>query len=245
MSRAFFAWVFFSLLAMSLMTGNAADVREEELLTELHWALCEKSPQAVIKKLGIKVTEREQRGVSYYDYWSQELEDFEYFSQGVVLRIRNYSNGESKSTVKIKFEEFPDFSDEWTSLNGFKCEEDLNPSYRSRFCSLSEDSKGFSETQKKFLKTFATNVSWKNLKEHGPSPNSVWKLKTTKGAPLLLEQFLLKSGEKIIELSTRVKTQHAEEDLEEGTRWLASRKIHLCQIQESKTQRLLDSYKNH
>ncbi|MEZ4815359.1 MAG: hypothetical protein R3A80_09180 [Bdellovibrionota bacterium] len=246
MRRVFFAWVFFSLLAMSLMTGNAAEIKDEELLTELHWGICEKSPQVVLKKLGLKVKDKEQRGVSYYDLWSQELQGFEYFSQGIVLRIRSYSNGGSRSTVKIKFEEFPEFpefSDEWTTLKGFKCEEDLNTSYGSRFCSLSEDSSEFSKTQKMFLRTFGLDVNWNLIKEHGPSPNSVWDLKSSELGRLALEQFLLKSGEKILELSTRVETSHAVEGLEYGTQWLKSRKIHLCETQESKTKRVLDSYK--
>jgi hypothetical protein len=238
MRRILFTTLFFLALAMSLMQAKASN------RAELHWSVCEASPDLILKKLGLQVKEIEQRSVSYHDTWSEPLGAFENYSEGRVLRIRNDEDG-AKSTVKLKFEEFPEVSEEWSSLEGFKCELDLNSQKESIFCSLSEEQNFFSDLQKKFLREFSREPDWANLKEFGPGANRVWKFKQQVGSPKLeLEELTLKDSSRIFELSTRSDLKSAAEDHLEISEWLLQKKIKICEVQESKTKQFLESYKS-
>jgi len=237
MRQTFFAVIFFLLLAASLMQANASTQ------SELHWSVCESSPQIVLDKLNLKIKKTERRNVSYSDYWNVESQDFELHSQGLVLRVRSYDDKDPKSAVKVAFKEFPDLSDEWTSLETFKCEEDLSLARKNYFCSLTEESADFTSLQKQFLESLGFSVNWESLQAHGPALNEVWELKREKKEKLVLERLFLKDGTELLELSTRTDVATAAEDFERETLWLRGKDIQLCDTQESKTRQVLESYR--
>ncbi len=238
MRQAYIAVIFFLLLAASLMQANA------QTQTELHWSVCERSPQDVLNKLGLKIKKTERRNVSYSDHWNTELQDFNLHSQGVVLRVRSYEDKSYKSAVKVEFSEFPDLSDEWTSLEAFKCEEDLSLARKNYFCSLSEESSEFTSLQKKFLESLGFQIDWHLLKVHGPALNEVWDLKREKKEKLVLERLHLKDGTELLEVSTRTDIDTATEVFEKETQWLLEKGIEFCETHESKTRQVLESYKS-
>lgn len=238
MRRIFFTMLFFLALAMSLMQAKASD------RAELHWSVCEASSEIILKKLGLRVKEIERLSVSYHDNWNENLGEFEQYSEGRILRIRN-GDGGAKSTVKLRFEDFPELSEEWSSREGFKCELDLYSKGESIYCSLSEEQGFFSNIQKKFLSEFSHDLDWSKIKEFGPASNRVWKLKEQENSPKLeLEEITLYDGALVFEISTRSALSSAEEQHLSISNWLLKKKIKICEDQQSKTKQLLESYRN-
>lgn len=134
-------------------------------------------------------------------------------------------------------------SEEWTTLEGFKRESDLHLNKASHFCSLSEEQENFSPLQQQFVREFAVEPQWALVREYGPVENSVWEFKRADKEKLVLEQLLLNSGEKILELSTRTDLESAVAEFEEQSRWFQEKQIRFCPVQESKTRRVLQSYR--
>lgn len=236
MRKIFLTTLFFFALALSLMNANASEQ------SELHWSVCEKSSELILAKLGLKIKEVERRKVSYSDKWNADLENFTHHSEGLILRVREEA-GAFKSTVKIKFENLPQISEEWESL--VKCERDIYTTKESFFCSLSEETNSFSATQKSFVKAYREEPEWDLLQVHGPAANTVWKMKAQINIPKLeLEEIVLKDGSSIFEISTRAAAEEAESEHQRITSWLLQRALQICEVQESKTRQVLESYKD-
>ncbi len=232
--KCFWGTIFFVLLGMTLVNAQAAELR-----TELHWNVCEDSSALILKKLGLEVHKKSQRSISYFDRWSERLGDFEYYSDGVVLRQRVSEEDEKTSSVKVRFsnpqveESFP-----WENI---KCESDLARDNLNHFCALS--SKDFlSSDQSEFLNEFAVPVDMSALKEFGPTANTVWKLKRAHEEDIVLEELVLPS-KNIFELSMRYQGLNAQAEYETLALWFESKNIRLCTSQVGKTRQVLEAYR--
>lgn len=215
----------------------------------MHWSLCGNSSKEILRKLDVEVEKKEERSVTFFDLRNPD-ETLKYHSLGIVLRVRSDLDKQGSSTVKVKVKSTEDFIESGPLSNEekYKCEEDRYREKISYFCSLSSESRLngeeiFSENQKIFFKkqTFE-NLDFQKLQVFGPFTNFVWVFSRSKG--FVLEEVRLPDSTSFYELSLRVPLDEAEKRFQENLDFLQKKNIHLCEIQESKTLKILNFFKN-
>lgn len=217
------------------------------LQSELHWSLCESSSKEILRKLDLEITNKEERSSIFYDFKNPNG-SYEFYSQGIILRLRSSASDESTSTVKVKVSGVNAFIKEDTSSNDekYKCEEDRYRDKINYFCSLSQSfhpqkEARFSKHQKTFLnKSYAGSLEIEGLTPFGPVSNTVWTFHRSKG--FVLEEVTLPHSTSFYELSVRVSLSEAEERYKEYSDLLLEKELNICPVQESKTLKILNFF---
>ncbi len=245
-NRIFFWLIFFVNINFLFARFSSSN---DSLYSELHWSLCGNSSREIIRKLDIEPENTEERFVTFYDLKKNDG-SFEFFNQGVVLRLRVDADNEASTAIKIKVNGLNDFIDQNTLAEDekYKCEEDRYVDRKSYFCSLSRHFRFpsrtlFSENQKAFLnKKFLRELQLEKLSSFGPVLNNVWVFSRSTG--FVLEEMRLPDATSFYELSKRVPFDEAEKKYREYSDFLQKKNVHLCEIQESKTLKVLNFFKN-
>lgn len=244
--RIFFLLIFFVNISFLFARFSSSN---DSLYSELHWSLCGNSSREILRKLDIEPENTEQRFVTFYDVKKNDG-TFEFFNQGIILRLRVDSENKASTTIKIKVSGLSDFIDQNTLAEDekYKCEEDRYVDRKSYFCSLSRRFRYpsrtlFSENQKAFLKKiYLHELQLEKLSSFGPVLNNDWVF--SRSTDFNLEEMRLPDATSFYELSKRVPFDEAEKKYREYSDFLQKKNIHLCEIQESKTLKVLNFFKN-
>ncbi|MEI7440814.1 MAG: hypothetical protein WCK43_04170 [bacterium] len=185
--------------------------------------------------------------IVFYDFKNPNA-SYEFYSQGIILRLRSISSDEASSTVKVKVSGVNDFIKEEPSSHDekYKCEEDRYRDKINYFCSLSQGfnpqkETRFSKHQKTFLnKSYTSSLDLNALTPFGPVSNTVWTFHRSKG--FVLEEVALPNSPSFYELSIRVSLSEAEDRYREYSNFLLERKLNICPVQESKTLKILNFF---
>jgi hypothetical protein len=240
----------FAFIVLNLSFSAASELSQNNLIqSELHWSVCGNSSREIIRKIGLEIDKTEARSLTFYDLKNPDG-DFKFFSQGIVLRLRSDVENSASSTIKIKVKSPSDFLEHNTLANNekYKCEEDRYRDKLSYFCSLTRDFRIpnellFSENQKYFLsQIYAEDFNQEKLSPYGPVSNHVWVFSRSKG--FVLEEIRLPDLTSFYEISLRVSAVEAEKKYQEYSEFLKKKNIHLCEVQESKTLKVLNYFQN-
>lgn len=230
------------------LTFAEAILQNQLMQSELHWSLCGNSAKEIIRKLDLEADKKEERFVTFYDLKNPDG-SYHLFSRGIVLRLRLNALNQASSTVKIKVNNTENFfePENLSKEEKYKCEEDRYLKKTSSICSLSRDfefkkQEIFSESQKTFLKkAYVYDLNLDKLSRFGPVLNSSWVFSRSKG--FVLEEMRLPDSSSFYELSLRVPMNEAEHSYRENLAFLQKKNIHLCDVQESKTLKILNFFK--
>jgi hypothetical protein len=205
-------------------------------------------------KFKLRDSSAARREITFYDTPWLELYD-----GGVVLRARKQIDAADDSTIKLRPID-PELVDgSWFSLSGFKCEEDRSATKSVMSCSLTvKQDRGeidevadgvrsidklFSSDQEELLSTYAYTPAWDELAVLGPADARVWKVKVSSfGSTLTFELWELPDNSQILELSTRVSAESADQKQAQLAAYLQSKGFDTSTEQETKTQAALDYF---
>lgn len=187
------------------------------------------------KTLGLKDAKGEARTIWFYDTAALEL-----FDKGIILRSRHSAGGPDDTTVKLRPMDARTADPSWSSVQGFKCEQDRTAQHTVTSCSLTRDAqrgaidlaaKGppaiaelFDGDQKRFLGEYAPlTIDWASLRALGPIDSRAWKFDAGPlDRKLSAERWLLPDGTQLFEVSTRVPASEADAMQGELERYLAT-----------------------
>lgn len=196
----------------------------------LQWALCDKTPQDVLQKVGLGTSlPYKENPITYYDEQPPV-----YTQEGLMFRTKT-NKGQPLSTVKVRFDketlDVPEFVecawDRYGDKSTYTCEKrcplDLNAS--SVWCDEQVDFAG----QYK-------DIDWSGMTAYGSYQDAKWKLR--------LEGYKAKFDDvatgslHLMEIEAKVPIKKADKAYKAITRSLNDRGVVLCEPQEGKTLRL-------
>lgn len=196
-----------------------------------------------------------EREVYFYDTC-----DLHYSTEGLVLRARRIDGADDDSTVKWRPMDAALVDPWYFELDGFKCEEDRTVGQSVLSCSLTvvqdrgeigevadgdrEIDRLFSGEQETFADDYgAAPVDWTALEVLGPVEAQVWRVRS--GAldrRLTFELWTLPDGTELLEVSTRVTSEEADDAQEELVEYLSDRGFDTASEGDSKTRAALDYF---
>jgi hypothetical protein len=216
---------------------------------ELHFSICEPSPERLFEKLGVSPQKNKQRKVSYADTAQQE-----YWRTGLTIRTRQVVGKKPKTeaTVKVKVASISEIESEWFQKSDFKCEYDRYGAALSLSCSLTEETNQksvpeLSDDQIRFAKAHGhRNFDTKILSTYGPAQDTAWKdISVSVGSSALsidVQRYSFPQGDQILEVSTRAAKGDADEVYAALKKKLAYSKVELCNTQASKTRQFFERF---
>jgi hypothetical protein len=225
------------------LIGNFAGALTNQLKNEkieLHWTICEKSFYELNEKIELKTLNNLTRTVEYYDI----SDGLVFYNKGIALRVRNDHNG-WYSTVKT--------TDSTRALKATdKCEWDRIGQLTKHHCSFhSPLNKGsypltiyqaLTDDQLEILKDKKIDLlDLEKLTQTGQIEQNVHEYQDQDGNKIDIEVTEIDSSNSIIELSLKTKIDKADKIQKSWDQRLASKKIKLCDLQQSKTKQILEA----
>jgi hypothetical protein len=216
----------FTILLAALPFTSTKDI-------SLQWAICDRSPQETLVKLGLDSSTHpyKESPITYYDEWPP----IHLFS-GLMFRTKT-NKGHPLSTVKVRFREqtsdVPDYVKCGWARYGYN-----PPTYTCEkrcFLDPTHPGKIWQGEQMQLAQQYG-HVNWTALAAYGPYPNAKWKV--------WIDGYLTKFDDVVtgklhlMEVEAQVPEAIADQVLEATGRYLRDRGVVLCETQEGKTKRL-------
>lgn len=207
--------------------------------TELQWAICEPSMESFFEKLGTPRKSEESTLLSYFDTESLDL-----FFAGVFLHSTN-----EYSKAKIEFQNTAQIDFDWMETNGARCEWDRYGAKKVVRCALKhkphKDEARWSGKQQDFIRHFKNVSLPQKLHQWGPYRMESWSLNdiALAGDQTLIVESLNTNGatpHPIIELSTRVPSDEADNTFLNIQTYLKRHQVETCLVQGGKFERLIN-----
>jgi hypothetical protein len=198
---------------------------------DLQFAICESSPEKVLKKLGREDAEEKVSSISYMDTQRPS-----YIQDGITFRVKD-GKKHNESSLKIRFNAKTDVPEAYCEWDRYG----LRESYTCEVTGESEDGEAaWSEEQKHFLGRYHGDSRFPALRTFGPYQDRKWKLKHN-GYKIGFDSVEAPGIGHIMELSVKVDKSDSDEVYNEIGHWLLKNDVVLCPLQESKTHRLFQS----
>lgn len=207
-----------------------------EQVVELQWSLCEKSAATFFQKVQITTPSENRRKVYY-----RETEDLELYTSDSFIRTR-FEKNEFKRAVKIKYAQSADIP--WALMNdlGADCEKDTYGTQFKWGCSYKTKPDAatmpLTPAEESLLVQEAGFQDFGSLQNWGPVDSSEWKFSSQR-MDLVLETLKAPGNYFSMELSAKVKLSEESRTAEELAKWIRTKKLILCPVQQGKTGELL------
>ena|GEM_PF-809890 len=200
----------------------------------------------------------QRRSITFHD-----TPDLALYEHGVVLRSRKVKGDPDDSTVKIRpilAADAYDLVPEYFGAEGFKCELDWTLTREVSSCSYSivqgrgeieevaagtrELNRLFSARQERLFEAFApVGVSMGDMVPLGPVTTIRFRKEIEElDLRITVELWTMPGGGLLIELSTRVEAEYAEDTYVEFQEWAADAGMDLAAVQGTKTGRVLEYF---
>ena len=174
----------------------------------------------------------------------------------MILRAREVEGDDDDSTVKLRPFTRPELDSALATNDDLKCELDRDPDGATSACSLKVDQEEgqidevaagerqlrtlFSSEQELMYAAHGPGISMTELEPLGPIPARVWTLRTDEvSEKVTAELWYMPDGSQVLELSTKVDLEDADDAMDDLLDFVADRDIDLDATQESKTKRAL------
>ena len=204
--------------------------------------------QAAVKALDVK---KETTGFVYFF----DTNTLDLLSQGVIVRLRQGIS--NYLTVKLRPSNGEKFSDSAIDQETFKCEVDLTGDGESLAYSIGrrydgeslpqtgrEISRLFSPGQRKLLEEAKASIDWSRVKRMVEIRATTWQSKTRPHFDKLTLELWEWPGGRILELSTKVRSNAGQMTYAELQGLVSSKSLSLSRDQRSKTSTVLESIKH-
>jgi hypothetical protein len=205
-------------------------------------------------RFGLWNDESESRNIWFFDTTSLDL-----YNAGMILRAREIDGDDDDSTVKLRPFTRPELDDELRANDDMKCEIDRDPDGATSACSLKiEQAEGqiddvvagdrqlrvlFSAEQEYMFDVHGPGLAMSELVPLGPIPARVWTLRTDEvPEKVTAELWYMPDGSQVLELSTKVDVDDADDAMDDLLDFVSDRDIDLDATQESKTKRALEGF---
>ncbi|KAB8230379.1 uncharacterized protein BDW43DRAFT_285848 [Aspergillus alliaceus] len=218
---------FFIYYALAFLATPFAAAKKK---VNVQWAICDSSPQEVLRKLGMGTPDPyKQNPITYYD-----TEPPTYISNGIMFRKKT-SKGQKISTVKVRFHEKPSEVPDWAECVWDRYGENATFTCEKR-CPLPEDGSSIWCNEQIKLAERYQCINWTELTAFGPYDNAKWKIRI-EGHKAKFDD-VAAGPLHLMEVEAKVPPKKEQKAYEAITRHLTSRGVVLCDRQEGKTQRL-------
>lgn len=212
-----------ALLGAACGGDRKSELRPAELECEVKVGVPASSIARALQALELKEAQGEARTVWFYDTPVLEL-----FDKGIILRSRHGVGEPDDTTVKLRPMDASKADPSWSSVKGFKCEQDRTARQLVTSCSLTRAAKRgaidaaakgppaiaelFDDQQQSFMREYAPlPIDWASLRALGPIDARVWKVRSRPlDRKLGVERWRLPDGTELLEISTRVSASEAE-----------------------------------
>jgi hypothetical protein len=196
----------------------------------LQWAICDKSPQIVLEKLGRAAAEPDKVDpISYYD-----TKPPVYTAQGLMFRAKVRA-GQNISMVKARVMEVSDVPssaiclwDRYGDDVAFVCKMQSPINNLTRI---------WSDEQVHFAEHSWGKIDWDELVEFGPYQNPKWKQLKIHGYKVVFDDVAVPQHH-LMEVELKVRRSRSEIAYQIITEYLENAGVVLCERQEPKTIRL-------
>lgn len=214
-----------------LLTSSSCWPLSTKDQVSLQWSICDASPHAVLKKLGVVPHNPDKLDpITYYDTFPPV-----YTPRGLMLRTKT-RGGREISVVKVRFTT-PESRTRHTSN---VCRWDRYGNETAFVCKQ-QDYVGpnhiWSDKQRQLAEEHQRPILWEKLVGYGPYLNPKWKTLRVGDRDAVLDSVIVGSMH-LMELEVKVHSAEEETAYNAITEHLRERGIVLCTRQESKTMRL-------